>query len=86
MDLVGSLFILIAFLAGSFLGRLSGNANFVYDPRLPSDEEVLRYWHKSRPIPAGWELADDLANCHHGEHAIIIRETHLKPGTTMWLT
>ena len=75
MDPIGSLFVLIAFLAGFILGRLSGNAAFEYDPRLAREtEEVLRYWHKKRPIPPGWEIATDLADCHHSEYAIIIRQ------------
>ena len=38
-------------------------------------DEILRYWHKARPIPDGWEVADDMADCHHGEYAIILRQT-----------
>jgi hypothetical protein len=77
MDIIASLFILVAFVAGAWLGRFSSGpcfeiADFGQDRR--DNEEVLRYWHKARPIPPGWELASDLADCHHGEYAIIIRK------------
>jgi uncharacterized protein YbdZ (MbtH family) len=38
-------------------------------------EETLRYWPKDEPIPEGWELVSDLSGTHHGEYAVLIRQT-----------
>jgi hypothetical protein len=35
---------------------------------------TLRYWPWWKKPPDGWEIVDDMANCHHGEHAVILRE------------
>ena len=33
---------------------------------------ILQYWRKSKPIPKGWKVVDDLSDTHHGIYAYII--------------
>jgi len=33
----------------------------------------FRYWSKHKPVKRGWEVVDDLASCHHGEYAVLLR-------------
>ncbi len=39
-----------------------------------SQHNEFKYHKKDQPIPEGWELAHDLQDCHHGRHAIIIKQ------------
>jgi len=36
--------------------------------------EILRYWSRHNPIPAGWELVNDMAGTHHGYYGVLIRK------------
>ncbi len=38
----------------------------------------VRYWSKYKPIPEGWKLLRELADCHHGEWSVIITKIDTK--------
>ena len=40
----------------------------------PGDTVTLAYLRKSKPIPEGWKLADDLSGTHHSVHAVLIQK------------
>ena len=46
-------------------------------------EYMLQYWPKDDPIPEGWILVDDFADCHHGHRAILIEKIEVEAGNEM---
>lgn len=32
----------------------------------------FQYWPVTKPIPANWKLAHDLADTHHGAYSVLI--------------
>jgi hypothetical protein len=37
-------------------------------------EWTFRYWPWYKPPPEGWEIVDELEDCHHGAHAVLLRQ------------
>lgn len=51
----------------------NGNNQASIGIMMQSDEEY-QYLPHGKPIPEGWELANNLQNTHHGHHAVLIKK------------
>lgn len=38
----------------------------------------FKYLPHGKPVPKGWKLANNLSDCHHGEHAVLIEKIYDK--------
>ena len=43
-------------------------------PAEPVTEWLFKYWPWYKAPPNGWEIVDDMHDCHHGAHAVLLRK------------